>query len=177
MKITLIAAVCKDSTKPTQPADLLFKTCGLGKNNSMPWHLPEDLAFFKRTTLNHTIVMGRKTFESIGKALPGRRTLVLTRDKNAVFLGAETINSVEKILEICSDESEIFIVGGAEIYKEFLQLADRLLLTRIDIEVACDAHFPFLASDSWTLKANSRHTSQSASALTYEFCEFIKKSV
>jgi dihydrofolate reductase len=137
----------------------------------MPWYLPEDLAYFKKTTLNHTIVMGRKTFESIGKPLPKRRTIVLTRNKNLEIANVDIAATAQEAINLCKNEKEIFIVGGAEIYNLFLPLASRLLLTKIEFSADCDAHFP-VVERTWTQTSKQEHTS--STGLKFEFCEFEK---
>jgi dihydrofolate reductase len=121
-------------------------TIGLG--NGMPWHLPNDLAYFKRVTQGHTVVMGRKTFESIGKPLPGRRNVVLTRDREFQVEGCMVVHSLE---DVPREDGELFVVGGAKVYGEFLPLADRLYVTRIRHEFAGDAFFPEVDWSKWRL--------------------------
>lgn len=116
---------------------------GIGKDNKLPWHLPSDLAHFKRTTLGKPIIMGRKTFESIGRPLPGRTNIVLTRaEPGAQVEGTHFLAlSLEAALELVKGQ-DVFIIGGAEIYAQALPLADRLIVTHVDGEFDCDAFFP-----------------------------------
>ena len=114
----------------------------IGAKGGLPWHLPEDLAFFKRTTMGHPIVMGRKTWESIGRPLPGRRGVVVTRDRRYSAPGAETVHSLDEAIERCRDAEEIFVIGGAQLYAEALPRADRLYLTRVQVVADGDARFP-----------------------------------
>lgn len=114
----------------------------IGKNNKMPWHISEDLRRFKRITTGHTVVMGRKTYASIGKPLPRRKNIVLTRDVHFSATGVDVIHSIEALKEICSEQEEIFIIGGAEIYRQFLPLAEKIYLTLIKKDVEGDAYFP-----------------------------------
>ena len=104
----------------------------IGANNRLPWHLPADLKRFKQLTMGHPILMGRKTFESIGKPLPGRTNLVITRQKDFQCCGATATHSLEEALLICDREDEIFVIGGAEIFRQALPFADRIYLTRIE---------------------------------------------
>ncbi len=115
----------------------------IGRDGDLPWHLPADLKFFKKTTLNSTILMGRKTFESIGKPLPKRRNIVLTRDENWSKEGVEVIHSAEGVnsLPNLSDEN-LFIIGGAEIYELFLPLMDELIVTHVMERFEGDTYFP-----------------------------------
>lgn len=129
MIISLIAAVGKNNE--------------LGKNNSLIWHLDGDLPFFKKVTTGKTVIMGRKTFESLPKALPNRRNIVLTTDENYKAVGAEVFTSKEKILEEVKNEAEVFIIGGASVYALFLPFADRIYLTEADAEDSeADVYFP-----------------------------------
>jgi len=123
----------------------------IGINNEIPWHLPEDLKFFKKTTLGHHIVMGRKTFESIGKPLPGRKTIILTKNPEYLVEGCISANSIEKAIEIAENagEDELMICGGANIYQQVLDKADRLYLTTVDYTGEADAYFPDLNLSQW----------------------------
>ena len=126
-RISLIAAMAKNRV--------------IGKGNQMPWHLPADLKHFKETTLNHPVIMGRKTYESIGKALPNRHNVVVTRDRHYQLNDADVVHSLDAALAFVTGE-EIMIIGGGNIYEQMLPQADRLYLTFIDLEVDGDAHFP-----------------------------------
>ena len=114
----------------------------LGLNNQMPWNIPEDLEYFKSITTGHTILMGRKTFESIGRPLPNRRNIILTRNKNFSSDGIETVHSLEEALDLCQKLPEVFIIGGGQIYKAFFPYANRLYLTLINKTVIGDTTFP-----------------------------------
>lgn len=115
----------------------------IGKDGWMPWNIPEDLRQFKEKTLNHTVVMGRKTFEAIGRPLPKRKNIVVTRDPRWHFDGVETIGDLEAFLqEMQSKEEEIFIAGGAQIYQMALPYADKLIISHIDTEIDGDTFFP-----------------------------------
>ena len=128
MSVSMIAAVGKNLE--------------LGKNNNLIWHFKEDMKFFKDTTMGHTVVMGRKTFESLPKALPGRKNIVISSNAQYQAQGATVVTSVEEALQI-ADNEEIFVIGGGKIYAEFLPYADKLYLTEIDAECAdADTYFP-----------------------------------
>lgn len=115
----------------------------IGKNGWMPWNLPEDLRHFKEKTLNHTVVMGRKTFEAIGKPLPKRRNIVVTRDPRWHFEGVEIISDLQRFLQDHQDsQEEIFIAGGAQIYQMALPYAKKLIISHIDTEIDGDTFFP-----------------------------------
>ncbi|MFO1388521.1 dihydrofolate reductase [Cellvibrio sp.] len=146
MKLSLIVATAKNNA--------------IGRNNELPWHLPQDLKYFKSVTLGKPVIMGRKTFESIGKPLPGRTNIVVTRQKNWSVAGVLVAKSVEEALEIAQQfrgeqsslAEEVMVIGGAEIYRHALPIADRVYLTKIDIDVeGADAFFPRLSPEQWAL--------------------------
>lgn len=112
----------------------------IGKGNDLPWHLPEDLKFFKKTTLNYPILMGRKTFESIGRPLPKRHNIVLTRDENWSFPGVTTIQTLDQISTL--GESIVYVIGGAQIYKLLLSDLDSLIISHVEQEYDGDTYFP-----------------------------------
>lgn len=114
----------------------------IGKENSMPWHLPADFAWFKRHTLNKPVLMGRKTFESIGRPLPSRRNIVITQNTSWQAEGVEVVHSINEALQKVSEADEVMIIGGASIYAACLEKADCLYLTFIDANIDGDAHFP-----------------------------------
>ncbi|MGN0003120.1 MAG: dihydrofolate reductase [Sphingobacterium composti] len=154
-KITLIVAAAENNA--------------IGKNNQMLWHLPNDFKYFKKNTLEHSVVMGRKTFESIGKPLPERRNIILTRDMNYSHEEVDVANSVQDVLNYCRDEREIFIIGGAEIYKQTLPLADKILLTRVHTTIDGDAYFPELLDHEWKLISAEKHEKDEKHAFDYKF--------
>jgi len=124
----------------------------IGKDNGMLWHLPDDFRFFKNTTMGHPLIMGRKTFESLKGALPGRRNIVVSRKPDYRPTGAEKVESIEEALQLAASEnpSEIFIAGGGQIYKETLDLADRLYLTLVHASFPdAEVFFPKLDADNW----------------------------
>lgn len=122
----------------------------IGKNNQLPWNLPRDLAYFKKVTMGHPIVMGRKTYESIGRPLPGRKNIIVTRNRDYKHEGCTVIHSIEEIKEIAQRENgEVFVIGGAEIFKDVLQEADRLYVTYIDEEFHGDTFFPEIDFTKW----------------------------
>ena len=121
----------------------------IGKNGVMPWHLPADLAWFKRNTLGKPVVMGRRTWDSIGRALPGRRNLVVSRNPELEFQGAERVDSPEQALQWLAGTPEIMIIGGAQLYEFFLPQADRLYLTLVEAQLDGDTWFPDYAALNW----------------------------
>jgi dihydrofolate reductase len=143
----------------------------IGRNNTLPWRLPADLKRFKQLTLGHTLIMGRKTYESIGRPLPGRTTLVVTRQRDYAPEGVQVAHSLEEALELARGD-EVFIAGGADLYRQTLERVRRLYLTRIDREYAGDTFFPELDLPTWRLLAEEHHpatdTTPPFSFLTYE---------
>ena len=121
----------------------------IGKNNSLPWKLPEDMKRFKELTLGKPVVMGRKTFESIGKPLPNRTNIITTHDKNYKAEGCIVASSADEALKSAEGNEELMIIGGAQIYKEFLPRADRMHLTLIDKAFEGDSYFPDYNKDEW----------------------------
>jgi len=141
----------------------------IGKNNKMLWHLPDDFKYFKKNTIEHSVVMGRKTFESIGKPLHERRNIVLTRNQDWQAEDVDSANALEEVLTYCRDERQIFIIGGADIYKQFLPLATRVLLTRVHAELDGDAFFPELIEQQWTLTSKEEHPKDEKHAYDFTF--------
>ena len=121
----------------------------IGANNTMPWHLPADLAFFKAKTLGHPVVMGRKTFESLGRPLPGRRNIVVTRNPEYRATGCELATTVEEALQQASAAAEIFVIGGAMLFSAALPWAHRIYLTRIHAILEGDTFFPEIEQREW----------------------------
>jgi dihydrofolate reductase len=140
--ITIIAAIAKNNA--------------LGKDNQLIWHLPADLKRFKQVTLNHHIIMGRKTFESLGKPLPKRTNIVITRNKNYHAEGCIVVNSLQEAIKAAKEDENPFILGGAEIYKQAIEIADQLDLTFVHHAFDADAFFPEIDTTIWkeTLREN-----------------------
>jgi dihydrofolate reductase len=126
----------------------IAKNRAIGKDNKLLWYLPNDLKHFKDVTTGHTVIMGRKTFDSVGKPLPRRRNIVVTRQDISIE-GCEVVKSIEAALALCAGEDEVFIVGGAEIYRQAIPLTDRIYLTIIDQEFEGDTFFPELNTGDW----------------------------
>ncbi|AQP54720.1 dihydrofolate reductase [Vagococcus penaei] len=143
----------------------------IGNNEVLPWYLPDDLQFFKQMTENNAIVMGRKTFEGMGKRLlPNRETIVLTSDKNYDGNGAIVMNSVEEVLEFANEfEGITFITGGGEIYKTFLPHLDVLYRTLIKAEFEGDTYFPYLDWDEWHIVSTSAGTVDDKNLYAHDF--------
>ena len=154
-KISLIAAMAKNRV--------------IGKDNQMPWHLPADLKHFKSITLNHPVIMGRKTYQSIGKALPNRRNIVITRDKSFSVDDAEIFYDLESAVASCNDIAEIMIIGGANIYQQMLPRADSLYITFIDLDVAGDSHFPDWQDLGFKQTISEQHYADEKNPYDYQF--------
>jgi len=129
----------------------------IGSNGELPWHLPDDLRQFKRVTTGKPVIMGRRTFESIGRPLPNRRNIVMTRNPDYVAPGCEVVSSVDAALDLAGGADEVMIIGGGQVYRDFLPRADRIYLTRVQTEVKGDTHFPELDGDLWQRLSCERH--------------------
>ena len=140
----------------------------IGKDNKLLWHLPKDLKHFKDITSGHTIIMGRKTYESVGKPLPNRRNIIITR-KNISIDGCEVVNSIDQALKLSASEDEIFIVGGAEIYNQALSLTDRIYLTIVHHEFDGDTYFPDIKDDIWKETERQDHEPDEKHLFPYSF--------
>lgn len=145
----------------------------IGVNNTLPWHLPEDLKRFRALTTGHHIIMGRKTYESLGRLLPGRTTVIVTRNADYKVEGALTAHSLSEAAELCKADSEAFIIGGAELYKEALKVANKLYITEIDLDVEGDAHFPTFEVEEWQQTAHEAHIS--ATGLAFNYVTYTKR--
>jgi dihydrofolate reductase len=160
--ISLIAAIGKNNE--------------LGKNNSLLWIFPDDQKHFREITSLHTVIMGRKTFESIGKPLPNRRNIVITRDVNYKQKGVEIVHSLIEALDLFPNHNEeIFIIGGAEIYKQAMPIADRLYITHIDAEDnKADAFFPEIIPIVWNETSHEEHKPDEKNPKAYTFSTYEK---
>lgn len=141
----------------------------IGRDNGLPWHLPEDLKHFKAVTLGKPVIMGRKTWDSIGRPLPGRRNIVVTRQQGWQADGAEAAHSLEAALAMVDGVDEACLIGGAELYRQALPLADRLRLTLIELTVEGDAHFPAWSAREWRETASEAHRNDAG--IAYRFVD------
>jgi dihydrofolate reductase len=139
----------------------------IGVDNTLPWHLPEDLKRFRALTMGHHIIMGRKTYESLGRLLPGRTTVIVTRSKEYAVPGALVANSLESALSLCGDDPEVFLIGGAQLYHAGLPIAKRLYLTEIDAEYNGDVSFPAFDRAAWKEISHESHVSENGLAFHY----------
>jgi dihydrofolate reductase len=155
MDIILIAAMAKNRV--------------IGRDNKLPWHIPEELKLFKKTTMGHPMIMGRKTFDSFPAPLPGRRHIVLSRNKGYQPPGGELAPTIEDALRLCEGSEKVFIIGGAEIFQQTLPRVTTILLTLLDREVEGDVTFPDFSSDEFQLIDRKRYsdTSEPFTVFTY----------
>ncbi len=145
----------------------------IGINNTLPWHLPEDLKRFRALTTGHHIIMGRKTYESLGRLLPGRTTVIVTRNKDYQLEGALIAHSLEAAVALCQNDDEVFLIGGAELYQDGLKLADKLYITEVDLTVDGDAFFPEFDLNFWQETSREAHTS--AQGLLFSYITYMRK--
>ena len=154
MALSLIVAVAKNRV--------------IGQQNKMPWHLPAELQYFKRITMGHPIIMGRKTFEAIGKALPGRQNIVVSRNAGFVAAGAEVVQSIDDAIAHCK-AADAFIIGGATLYSEALPYADKLYLTEVDATPVGDTFFPALNKNEWRETSRERREADEKNVFAVEY--------
>lgn len=161
--ITLIVAATKNNA--------------IGKDNKMMWHLPNDLKHFKNTTWGFPIIMGRKTFESLGKALPGRENIVVTRNEDWEAEGVTVAYSLEEAIEKAgvSNTKEIFIAGGGKIYKQAMEIADKILITRVTADLEADTFFPKISKKDWKLVNEEPHHADDKHNFDYSFRTWMRR--
>ncbi len=159
--ISLVAAIGKNNE--------------LGKGNDLLWKFPADQKFFRETTEGHPILMGRKTFESIGRALPKRRNIIITRDKNYKFPGTEVVHSLEEALALVKNEKEVFVIGGAEIFRQSMDIADRLYITHFAAEDKnADVFFPEIIPVVWNEVSHQEMEPDKDNPIPYTFSVYEK---
>lgn len=156
--ITLIAAAAENNA--------------LGKDNDLVWHLPDDFKRFKRLTTGHYIIMGRKTFESFPKPLPNRIHVVITRQKDYQADGAIIVHSLEDALQAAKDDPQPFVIGGGEIYKQALDIADKIELTRVHGTFEADTFFPEFDKDQWKLISSEHHDKDERHAYSFTYLTY-----
>jgi len=159
MRLKLIVAYAKNRT--------------IGRDNTLPWKLPGDLAHFKRTTLGCPIIMGRKTWDSLGRALPGRKNIVITRDASRATAGADFVTSLPAALDLVRESEQAFVIGGAQIYQEALPLADSVIATEIQTDIDGDAFFAPLDASQWI--EISRAPQAPENGLVYDLVEYQRR--
>lgn len=141
----------------------------IGAAGKIPWHLPNELQLFKSVTMGHHIIMGRKTYESINRLLPGRTTVIVTRQSGYAVAGAKIAQSLEQAIALCGDDNEIFVIGGGELYRAAMPLADRLYLTVVDAAPEGDTHMPAFDPAQWQLQSTQHHAADDRHAHAYRF--------
>ncbi len=148
----------------------------LGKDNDLVWHLPDDFKRFKTLTSGHFIIMGRKTFESFPKPLPNRTHVIITRQNDyEVPEGCIVVNSLKKAVEVCPENEEIFIIGGGQIYKQSIEIADKIELTRVHTTVEADAFFPEIDEDVWEVIQSEYHPKDEKHKYDFTYLTFVKR--
>ena len=148
----------------------------IGKDNTLPWNLPADLGYFKKTTTGKTVLMGRKTYESIGRPLPNRRNVIISRDANFKAPGCEVIGPIVRALELAKEDDEIMIMGGATFYEQMLPSVNRLYITQIEGVYAGDAYFPSFNPDDFVETFRESHQPDEKNKHTYHFTILDRKS-
>ena len=147
----------------------------IGSNNALPWHLPADLAFFKRTTMGKPIVMGRKTYESIGKPLPGRRNIVVTRNRNYRAPGCDIVAGVDEAMSVCEPGPEIMLIGGASLYQQSIERANYLYITQIHHSFDGDTWFPEFDDRLWSIESRDDFDPDESNVYPYSFVKFVRE--
>lgn len=142
----------------------------IGFNNTLPWHLPEDLKRFRALTMGRHIIMGRKTYDSLGRLLPGRTSVIVTRNRDYSVEGALVAHSLEEAIALCNNDDEAFLIGGAELYQQGLALASKLYITEIALDVNGDAFFPEYPREQWLEISRESHVSEQGLAFSYITC-------
>jgi dihydrofolate reductase len=160
-RVSIIAAVARNGV--------------IGHDNAMPWHLSDDLKRFRALTTGHPIIMGRRTYESLGRPLPGRRNIVISRDSAFAAPGCEVLPALDAALVACSDASEVFIIGGAQLYAATLALADRLQITEIHADFDGDTHFPQYDRRLW--RETAREHGRGEADFAYDFVTYERTPV
>lgn len=162
MQIVLVAAMARNRV--------------IGSGNTMPWHLPADLAHFKTITMGKPLIMGRKTFDSIGRPLPGRRNIVISRQKQLALPGAEVASSLEDALALVNDVEQVMVIGGGAIYQLAMPIATRMELTFIDADIEGDTQFPEWDDQQWDVVAAHEHSSDGRNLYSYRFVSYLKRA-
>ena len=147
----------------------------IGRDGGLPWHLPDDLRHFKRITTGKPVIMGRRTFESIGKPLPDRRNIVMTRDPDYVVDGCDVVSSASDAIDLVEGAAEAMIIGGGMVYHDFLPLADRIYLTRVQAQVEGDTHFPEVDEATWQLMSSEHHAEDDEHRYAFDMMVFERR--
>lgn len=150
----------------------------IGRGGDMPWHISEDLKYFKRTTLGCPVIMGRKTWESIGsRALPGRKNIVVSRNPDAQFPGAEKASSLIEAFSLCEGAEKLFVLGGAKVYQEAISLVDKMYITHVHCNISdADTYFPEINTDIWAIESRSALLNDSETGMDFEFVVYKRRN-
>ena len=148
----------------------------IGRDGGLPWHLPDDLGHFKRITTGKPIIMGRRTFESIGRPLPDRHNIVMTRDPDYAAEGCDVVPSVAEAMDLAGDADEVMVIGGGQGYREFLPSADRIYMTRVQAEVQGDTRFPHIDGNTWRLVSSEHHAADDRHGYAFEMMVFERRT-
>ncbi len=149
----------------------------IGNGNDLLWHLSADLKRFKALTTGHSVIMGRKTFESLPiRPLPNRKNIIITRSENSLFEGCETAHTLEEALQLCADDSDAFVMGGGEIYRQFLPIVDTLYITWVYRDFEADTFFPEIDSNIWEVCEQSERFTDEKTGLDYAFYTYKRKT-
>ena len=147
----------------------------IGRDGGLPWHLPDDLRHFKRITTGKPVIMGRRTYESIGRPLPDRHNIVMTRDSDYAAEGCDVVSSVGEALELAGDADEVMVIGGGQVYRDFLPRADRIYMTRVQAEVQGDTLFPDIDRSAWRLVSSEHHAADEKHGHAFEMLVFERR--
>jgi len=146
----------------------------IGRDNALPWHLPADLAFFKRSTLGKPILMGRKTYQSIGRPLPGRQNIVITRDPGFSAAGCDIATGIDAALRLSANAEEVMLIGGASLYEQAIGRASRLYITRIHGQFEGDTWFPEFNLDDWNIESRENFDADQANPYPYSMVKYVR---
>ena len=148
----------------------------IGNDNQLPWHLPADLAFFKSTTMGKPIIMGRKTFDSIGRPLPGRRNIIITRNPDFSADGCEIVNDIDSALERCSDQDELMLIGGASLYEQIMTRVNNMYITQVHHTFEGDTWFPEFDLAEWKIESQQDFSAEGNNKYAYSFVKYVRES-
>jgi len=150
------------------------KQGGIGKDNALLWHLPNDLKRFKAITSGHPIIMGRKTFDSIGRPLPNRTNIIITQNKDLQIDGCVIVHTLEDAIKACEGK-DAYIIGGGSIYEQAMSIADKIYLTLVDVSLEADTHFPEIDENEWNVISSEQHSKDEKHQFDYQFIDLVRK--
>ena len=160
-KIALVSAVSRNGV--------------IGRNNTLPWRLPADLARFKQLTLGHPIIMGRKTWDSLGRPLPGRRNIVISRQAGLQLGGAECFISLQAAIAACAGVEQVFVIGGGELYQQALPMAAALYITEVQADIEGDTYFPSIDGEHFEEAQRQSHSADERNEWAFDFVDYVRK--